>query len=158
MFGLLLMSFGALAQSESIEPKFSIAISFGFPSSLHVSARDIFGIAGLAVRTDVGGAYLYVFGWLEFAQNFEYHLSRPGNEGLYFGIGVLLYRDLVGQIEIPVTPIYHQFDWKTGVQLYVGLEGEHFFLELGISWIYEFREIGTFAFIPRFLLGYTFTI
>jgi hypothetical protein len=118
---------GAFAQSEDIQPKFSIGYSIGFPASLHFFLRDI-GIQGLGLRTDLGGFTLIVYGYFQAAVNLEYHLAPEGLDGVYFGVGfaVLEYYAALG-VDAPslISP------WFVGGQAYVGLDRGQYFYEVG---------------------------
>jgi hypothetical protein len=154
VIGAALFSSGALAQA--VQPKFSVGFSLGIPSSLHVAVRDIAGVAGLGVRTDIGGFYVVFFSWLHVALNLEYHLGTVEEGGFYFGLGFVVFKKFLDGMEPPMTPLPDQFGWKLGAQVYVGLEGPNFFLEFGLVPIYELTEVGSFAFTPRILLGYRY--
>jgi hypothetical protein len=138
---MLLSSSCVLAQSEpssstpveSSKTSFGIGFSLNLPTDLRLCARDIAGIQGFAVRADFGGFYAIISGYLQAALNLEYHFAPVGNDGIFLGLGLTVYKDVLG------TPNNSFLDqWRTGIQAYIGLE-------LGIS----FFEIG----LVRFLEG-----
>jgi hypothetical protein len=123
----MLISPGAFAQSEPIQPKFSVGYSVGLPSSLHVFLRDI-GIQGLGLRADVGGDTLIIFSYFQAALNLEYHLVPVGMDGFYFGVGfAALQGYFAGGVDTPAltTP------WFLGGQAYVGFDQGQYFYEAG---------------------------
>jgi hypothetical protein len=117
----------AFAQSEPVQPRFSIGYSIGLPASLHFFLRDI-GIQGLGLRTDLGGFTLIVYGYFQAAINLEYHLAPEGFDGVYFGVGfaVLEYYAALG-VDAPslISP------WFLGGQAYVGFDQGQYFYEAG---------------------------
>jgi hypothetical protein len=122
-----LVSPGAFAQSEPVQPSFSVGYSIGLPSSLHLFLRDI-GIQGLGLRTDLGGVTLLIYGYFQAAINLEYHLAPKGFDGFYFGVGfaVLEYYAAFG-VDAPllISP------WFLGGQAYVGFDQGQYVYEAG---------------------------
>ena len=131
----ILISPSALAQTEpipstsieSIKTSFSIGFSLNLPTDVRLSARDIAGIQGFAVRADFGGFYAVISGYLQAALNLEYHFAAVGQDGLYFGLGLTVYKDVLGM------PNNNSFldQWRGGIQAYVGLELGITFFEFG---------------------------
>jgi hypothetical protein len=127
LFAILLISPSAFAQSEAVEPKFSIGYSVGIPSSLHFFLRDI-GIQGLGLRTDIGGDTLIIFSYFQAAINLEYHLAPIGGEGFYFGVGfAALQVFFAGGVDASA----YTSPWFLGGQAYVGLDRGQYFYEVG---------------------------
>jgi hypothetical protein len=127
VIGAAFFSSGAFAQSEAIQPKFSVGYSVGIPSSLHFFLRDI-GIQGLALRTDIGGDTLIIFSYFQAAINLEYHLVPVGSDGFYFGVGfaaVQFY--FAGGVDAPALTS----PWFLGGQAYVGFDQGQYFYEAG---------------------------
>jgi hypothetical protein len=133
---MFLSSTCVLAQTEpspstpvkSIETSFSIGFSLNLPTDVRLSARDIGGIEGFAVRADLGGFYAIISGYLQAALNLEYHFAAVGQDGLYFGLGLTVYKDVLGM------PNNNSFldQWRSGIQAYIGLELGISFFELGV--------------------------
>jgi hypothetical protein len=118
---------GAFAQSEDIQPKFSIGYSIGLPASFHFFLRDI-GVQGLGLRTDLGGVTLLIYGYFQAAINLEYHLAPIGGEGFYFGVGfAVLQSYFAGLVDAPAITS----PWFVGGQAYVGLDRGQYFYEVG---------------------------
>ena len=67
-FCFLLVFPGVFAQSEPLQPKFSIGFSLGYPSSTYFSVRNV-EIQGLALRAEFGGFYLVFAGYIQVALN-----------------------------------------------------------------------------------------
>jgi hypothetical protein len=126
LFAILLIS-PAFAQSEPVQPKFSIGYSVGLPASFHFFLRDI-GVQGLGLRSDIGGVTLLIYGYFQAAINLEYHLAPEGLDGVYFGLGfaVLEYYAALG-VDAPslISP------WFLGGQAYVGFDQGQYFYEAG---------------------------
>ena len=123
------------AQSEPIQPKFSIGFSLNIPTDIRFCVRDIAGLEGFAVRADLGGFY-FVFGaYVQAALNLEYHFAEAEKDGFYFGLGLTLVQSLLG-----VSGAANQSG--TGIQAYLGLE-------LGVS----FFEVGVVQFLESGYLG-----
>jgi hypothetical protein len=124
---MMLVAPSACAQSEAVQPKFSIGYSIGLPASFHFFLRDI-GVQGLGLRTDLGGVTLLIYGYFQAAINLEYHLAPEGLDGVYFGVGfaVLEYYAALG-VDAPslISP------WFLGGQAYVGLDRGQYFYEVG---------------------------
>jgi hypothetical protein len=117
----------AIAQSDSVQPTFSIGYSIGIPSSLHVFLRDV-GIQGLGLRADVGGDTLIILSYFQAAINLEYHLAPVGGEGFYFGAGfAVLQFYFAGLVDAPAMTS----PWFVGGQAYVGLDRGQYFYEVG---------------------------
>jgi hypothetical protein len=126
-FAILLISPGTFAQTEPVQPKFSVGYSVGIPSSLHFFLRDI-GIQGLGLRTDIGGDTLIIVSYFQAAINLEYHLVPFGSDGFYFGVGfAALQFYFAGGVDAPAltTP------WFLGGQAYVGFDQGQYFYEAG---------------------------
>jgi hypothetical protein len=124
---MMLVAPSAFAQSEAVQPKFSIGYSIGLPASFHFFLRDI-GVQGLGLRTDLGGVTLLIYGYFQAAINLEYHLAPEGLDGVYFGVGfaVLEYYAALG-VDAPslISP------WFLGGQAYMGLDRGQYFYEVG---------------------------
>jgi hypothetical protein len=123
----MLLSSSVFAQSEPVQPKFSIGYSMGIPSSLHFFLWDI-GIQGLGLRTDISGDTLIIFSYFQAAINLEYHLAPFGADDFYFGIGfAALQGYFAGGVDAPAltTP------WFLGGQAYVGFDQGQYFYEAG---------------------------
>jgi hypothetical protein len=117
----------AFAQSQAVQPEFSVGYSVGIPSSLHLFLRDI-GIQGLGLRADVGGDTLIIFSYFQAAINLEYHFAPFGREGFYFGAG---FAALQGFFAGGVDASAYTSPWFLGGQTYVGLDQGQYFYEVG---------------------------
>jgi hypothetical protein len=153
MLCILFASPIAFAQSESVQTRFSIGFSLGYPTSVNFSARNVL-VKGLGVRAEVGGFYLVFFGYAQFSLNIEYHTAQPEDIGFYAGFGVVAFKDLVptSSPSMPVTQ--DRYDWKLGAQIYLGLDVGPLFFEFGITPILDFIRPGVHGFVPRLLLGF----
>lgn len=149
IFGFLLISPNAFAQSEPVQPKFGIGISLGLPSSIHFLARDVVN-PGLGLRIDFGGLY-FLISYLQIAINLEYHIVSS-NDGLYFGLGLVGFEYLFGW-ELSPENVYK---WKLGGQVYVGIGLEPFFLEIGAVQLFNAPSFGSGGFFPRAIIGFNF--
>ncbi len=118
---------GAFAQSEPVQPSFSVGYSIGLPSSLHFFLRDL-GIQGLGLRTDIGGDTLIIFSYFQAAINLEYHLAPVGSNGFYFGVG---FAALQGYFAGGVDASAFTSPWFLGGQTYVGFDQGQYFYEVG---------------------------
>jgi hypothetical protein len=127
VIGAALFSPGAFAQSEDIQPKFSIGYSVGIPASFHFFLRDI-GVQGFGLRTDVGGITLLIYGYFQAAINPRVSSCAIWCGWFYFGAG---FAALQGFFAGGVDASAYTSPWFLGGQAYVGFDQGQYFYEVG---------------------------